>query len=86
VERIPQNARDWKVNVRGAAALAPLLAASRDEVLLYRTLATLVTDVPLSESLDDLRWRGVPRAAFNAWCDELGLSDAMRARPTRYAP
>jgi 5'-3' exonuclease len=86
VERIPQNARDWKVNVRGAAALAPLLAASRDEVLLYRTLATLVTDVPLTESLDDLRWRGVPRAAFNAWCDELGLSDAMRARPTRYEP
>jgi 5'-3' exonuclease len=84
LEQIPPYARDWKVNVRGAAALAPLLAASRDEVLLYRTLATLVTDVPLPESLDDLRWRGVPRAAYGAWCDELGLSDAMRSRPARY--
>lgn len=85
VEEIPPHARDWKVNVRGAAALAPLLASSREEVLLYRRLATLVTDVPLSESLDDLRWRGVPRPAFAAWCDELGLSEQMRARPSRFA-
>jgi 5'-3' exonuclease len=85
VERIPEHARDWKVNVRGAAVLAPLLAASREEVLLYRRLATLTTDVPIAESLEDLRWRGVPRAAFAAWCDELGLSEAMRSRPSRYA-
>jgi 5'-3' exonuclease len=86
VERIPEQARDWKVNVRGAATLAPVLAASRDEVLLYRTLATLVTDVPLPESLEDLRWRGVPRAAFERWCDALGVSEQMRARPPRFAP
>ena len=70
VEQIPARARDWKVSVRGADTLAPLLAASREEVLLYRKLATLVTDVPLAESLEDLRWGGVPRAAFSAWCDE----------------
>jgi 5'-3' exonuclease len=85
VERIPERARDWKVNVRGATTLAPLLAASRDEVLLYRRLATLVTDVPLPESLDDLRWRGVPRATFEAWCDELGVSEQMRARVSQTA-
>ena len=72
------------MNVRGAATLAPLLAESRDEVLLYRKLATLVTDVPLAESLEDLRWQGVPRAAYAKWCDELGLSEAMRGRPARF--
>ncbi len=84
IEAIPARARDWKADVRGAATLAPLLAASRDEVLLYRKLATLVTDVPLAESLEDLRWRGVPREAFHAWCERLGLSEQMRARPTRF--
>jgi 5'-3' exonuclease len=85
LEEIPADARNWKVNVRGAAALAPLLASSREEVVLYRKLATLVTDVPLGGSLDDLRWRGVPRAAFEAWCDELALSEQVRTRPSRYA-
>jgi 5'-3' exonuclease len=85
LEAIPADARSWTVNVRGAAALAPLLAASRDEVLLYRKLATLVRDVPLPESLDDLRWRGVPRKEFVAWCDDLALSDQFRTRPSRYA-
>jgi 5'-3' exonuclease len=85
LEQIPPYARDWKVNVRGAAALAPLLASSREEALLYRKLATLVTDVPLPESLEDLCWRGVPREAFAEWCDRLALSDQMRSRPSRYA-
>jgi 5'-3' exonuclease len=85
VEAIPAHARDWKVDVRGAANLAPLLAASRDEVLLYKKLATLVMDVPLPQSLEDLRWRGVPRQAFVGWCEGLGLSDQMKARPSRYA-
>jgi 5'-3' exonuclease len=85
VEEIPAHARDWNVSVRGATTLAPLLAASREEVLLYRKLATLVRDVPLPESLEELRWRGVPREPFVAWCDALGLSAQMKARPSRFA-
>ncbi|MEQ8981031.1 MAG: flap endonuclease, partial [Deltaproteobacteria bacterium] len=44
----------------------------RDDALLYRTLATLRTDVPLTESVDDLEWRGADRAAFTALAEELG--------------
>jgi 5'-3' exonuclease len=84
VEQIPASARDWTVTVRGAATLAPLLASSRVEVLLYKKLATLVTDVPLRETLDDLRWRGVPREAFAAWCDALGVSAGLRGRVPRF--
>jgi 5'-3' exonuclease len=84
VENIPARARDWKPNVRGATTLAPLLAASRDDVLLYRKLATLVTDVPLAETLEDLRWRGAPRKAYETWCDALAVSETMRTRPPRF--
>jgi hypothetical protein len=52
--------------------------------VLYRELATLVTDVPLAASLDDLRFRGVPRARFLAWCDAVGV-DTLRDRPSRWA-
>ncbi len=72
IEKIPDDPKKWPAGVRGAERLAANLAASRDDALLYRKLATLVTDVPLKEKLDDLRWGGVPRAAFDAWSDRIG--------------
>ncbi len=58
LESIPDSAAAWDVEVRGSAALAASLRAQREEVVLYRTLATLRTDVPLAEDVDALRWRG----------------------------
>ena len=58
LEDIPDDASAWSVKVRGAAALAASLREHREDALLFRRLATLRTDVPLAESLDDLRWRG----------------------------
>jgi len=69
LERIPAAAADWNVKVRGAEALAQSLAARRDDALLFRRLATLRTDVPLRESLDELRWRGADERAFAALAD-----------------
>ena len=66
LEDIPDDAAAWDVTVRGAATLAGVLAGHREEARLYRTLATLRTDVPLTESLDDLRWRGADAAALAA--------------------
>jgi len=40
--------------------------------MLYRTLATLRTDAPIAESLDDLRWTEPDRPALQALCEELG--------------
>jgi hypothetical protein len=67
-----------------ALQLAATLAERREEAYLYRRLATLVDDVPLPHALDDLRFRGVPRDAFAAWCDELGVT-TLRAVPMRWA-
>lgn len=83
LENIPEHAHQWKVKPRGALQLASTLAAHRQDAMLYRTLATLVETVPLSESLDELRFQGVPRPAFEAWCDLLGVT-TMRAAPQRW--
>jgi 5'-3' exonuclease len=56
IEAIPDDHRTWSVQVRGAQALAESLSTRREEAALFRTLAVLRTDVPLTESLDDLRW------------------------------
>jgi hypothetical protein len=44
--------------------LAAALAEHHEDVLLYRRLATLRTDVPLVESVDDLKWRGAGAGAL----------------------
>lgn len=83
LEDIPPDEADWDVGVRGSARLAEALRDGMEHALLYRELATLRTDVPLPESLDDLEWRGARRDAYLALCDELGL-DRLRDRPSRW--
>ena len=81
LESIPEFHWKWEVPVRGAVALADSLREHRAEALLYRTLATLRTDVPLAEDLDALRWRGPDRAALagmEAVLGEGGLSARAR--------
>jgi 5'-3' exonuclease len=84
IEAIPDDPSRWPVKPRGALQLAATLAARREEALFYRRLATLVDDVPLAESLDDLRFRGVPRARFEAWCEAVG-AHPLRTMPRRWA-
>jgi 5'-3' exonuclease len=71
LEDIPDSVTRWDLRVRGAAALAASLREHRELAYLFRELATLVTDVPLAEALDDLRWRGVPRVAFTTLAERL---------------
>ena len=48
-----------------------VLGAHRDAALLFRRLATLRTDAPHFDSVDDLEWRG-PGPAFAEWAERLG--------------
>lgn len=84
-EAIPDDEGAWEAKVRGAARLAEVLRRSREEVALYRKLATLVTDVPLAERLEDLEWRGARRAELEALGREIG-DDGFGARIGRYVP
>ena len=71
IDAIPDDAADWDVTVRGAGRLAAELADGRGLALRFREIATLRTDAPLFDAVDDLRWRG-PRAAFFDLCARLG--------------
>jgi len=65
IEQIPADWRDWHANATNAPRLAATLVEQRDRALLFRTLATLRTDIPLFASVDELEWTG-PTPAFAA--------------------
>ena len=82
LEDVPQRLEDWEVSVRGGAALVHTLREQWEDALLFRDLATLRTDAPVFESIDELDWKG-PRPEFESLCasmNAVGLwQRAMRA-------
>jgi len=63
LESIPGDWRQWAVNAASPAALALTLAQRREDAVLFRTLATLRTDIELIDNVDQLHWTG-PTPAF----------------------
>ena len=72
LEKIPADFKQWEVPVRGAARLAAALIEHRDLAMLFRTLATLRTDVPVFPTVAELRWRG-PTPEFEQLVKRLGV-------------
>jgi 5'-3' exonuclease len=77
IEQIPADWREWRVNASGAASLSRTLTAQRDLALLFRTLATLRTDIPLFDDVDELRWNG-PKEGFMEAAKRLEAAKAVR--------
>lgn len=76
IEAIPRSPAKWDVpGLRGAAKLAATLAERYDDAVLFRTLATLVTDIDVG-AVDDWRWSG-PTAELAQWCDRLDAPDVL---------
>ena len=65
-EDIPKDWRRWPASLRGAQRLAGVLFEQWNDALLYRVLATLRLDVPVFETVGELRWKG-PRAEFERY-------------------
>jgi 5'-3' exonuclease len=65
LENIPGDSREWQVRVANAMTLARTLGEQRDLALLFRTLATLRTDIQLFDDIDELRWAG-PTPEFDS--------------------
>jgi 5'-3' exonuclease len=83
LEAIPKDCREWKVNVTSAGALADTLCREWENALLFRKLATLRTDIPLFEDVEELRWKG-PKPEFEAIAAELdGAVTARKGSPGR---
>jgi 5'-3' exonuclease len=73
IENIPADVETWEVQVRGAAKLSATLNEQLDLALLFRTIATIVTEAPTMHSVDELLWNG-PTDAFAALADRIGAS------------
>lgn len=84
IDAIPLDASQWDVQVRGASRLADSLRSSLDEARLFRQLATLRTDAPTFDLVEELRWLG-PSSGFAALAADLGAPD-LGARAERLAP
>ena len=80
LESIPLDSREWRVNAANASALADTLSRERERALLFRTLATLRTDVALFNDVDQLRWNG-PTPAFAALAARLDGAHTETRRP-----
>jgi 5'-3' exonuclease len=70
IEDIPPAAGQWDITVRSGAKLAKVLQDRLDDALLFRTLATLQTDAPVSDSVADMAWTG-PRPGFDELAERL---------------
>ena len=82
LEDIPASVAAWQVTVRGAAKLSATLRDQFELAVLFRRIATVVPDAPVSPSVDAMRWTGpVDPAAFAALCTRIGAP----ALPTRVA-
>jgi 5'-3' exonuclease len=85
IEAIPADATKWAVKgitPGRAASLAASLAERRADAMLFRQLATLRQDAPLTEKLSDLEWKGA-RPELKTLCEVLG-DDRIAARITRW--
>jgi 5'-3' exonuclease len=80
IERIPHDTSAWPVKVRGADRLARTLAERYEDALLFKRLATLRTDAPVTESLEDLRWKGA-LPALRELCASLGIDELVSRVP-----
>src|SRR5437879_6575803 len=70
LEEIPRDWREWHPSIRKARSLSESLFNAWDDALLFRTLATLRLDVPVFDTVEDLRWNG-PRENFEGHCQRM---------------
>ena len=82
IESIPDDESRWTadgVAVRGAAKLAATLRENREDAMLFKRIATVVTDVSADldiGSVDDWEWKGVSHD-LDKVARDLGMTDLM---------
>ena len=83
IEAIPESHLLWDAEVRGAKTVAENLVTHKTEAFLYRELATLCVDVPILESIDDLKWVGANRSEYGELCNDMGF-DGLASSPNQW--
>jgi len=76
IESIPKDPKKIPLGMGRATTLVENLQTNYEDALLFRELSTLRTDVPLKESLADLKWQGAYPRLKNL-CKELGTESIL---------
>jgi 5'-3' exonuclease len=79
LESIPGDYREWRVNAANATGLSATLTREFEHAKLFRTLATLRTDIPLFDNVDQLQWTG-PTPAFAGLAAQLDAAVTEKKR------
>lgn len=77
LEGIPRHFRDWDVSVKSAERLAAILSENYQQALLFRRLATLVVNGPVSGTVNELKWTA-PLPDLKEMCARLEAPDLLR--------
>lgn len=77
LENIPKEWQQWHPSIKKARGLSESLFGSWNEALLFRTLATLRLDVPVFESVEDIRWKR-PRTSFEELCHQMKMPGLLK--------
>ena len=80
LENIPKDCREWGVRATNPSVLAETLCQQWEHALLFRTLATLRTDIAVFEDVEQLRWAG-PKPAFENLAARLDAAKVENPRP-----
>lgn len=72
IDQVPLDVAEWEgLDVRGAAKLALTLRENFEDALLFRRIATVDLDAPVSATVDEMVWQG-PGVGFDERCAEIG--------------
>ena len=77
IDAIPLDVEEWDVEVRGATKLALMLRDHFEDALLFRRIATVDIEAPVSATVDEMAWLG-PQPGFDERCVAIG---AQRQAP-----
>ena len=77
LEDIPKDWRAWHPSIKKALLLSESLFSAWNDALLFRTLATLRLDVPVFDTVEDLRWKGA-HPNFEEHCRRMKSPDLFR--------
>jgi len=85
LEDIPADPADWEVTVRSAVKLNATLREQFELAVLFRRIATVVPEAPVSATVDEMRWTGpADPDAFAELCEEI-TAPTLAARVQKLA-
>ena len=72
---IQKNSDEWVGEVRSGEKIRNALEEGMEEILLFKELATLRLDVPITSSINDLVPKEVNQIELNEFCSDLGFEN-----------